>query len=106
MNELSGIPVRYYDPSLVWDLARTKYHNVEKREDPRITVHVEGKFGVYRVIKGRLYWDDKPHDAFYGKTDADRMLKDAVRLREVSIQCGSDIKIFKSYEEFIRWIKE
>jgi hypothetical protein len=105
-QEFPQLERRYFDPKLIWEIARHKNkYAVRKKEDPCIVFYLRDKKGVYRIRKGRLYWDADPKDQFFGKTDADKLEKEYRNIREVIVECGDiSTDIFFSYPQFVKWL--
>jgi hypothetical protein len=106
VNPNQKIESRYFDPKLIWEIARNKHkYAVRKKEDPCIVFYLFNKKGVYRIRKGRLYWDADPKDQFFGKTDPDRLEKEYRNIREIIVECdGLSTDIFFSYQQFAKWL--
>jgi len=106
---------RYYDPNLIWTLARAAceadikaqghHPSTMTTHDPRIHIYADGVEGAHLLIRGRLYHDEDTADDHWCNTD-DTLADHADGLREVTLRYGQLNRAFGSYADFIAWIKK
>jgi len=105
---------RYYDPQLIWSLARQKclaelertghHPGTMTQVDPRILIYADELDGALLVQHGKLYHDTDTSDQYFANTD-DKIADFDGKIREVVIRFGRDSKAFAAYVNFIEWIK-